>query len=658
MHVGGSVARPPTRLGCLLMATALVALAVVSPVASAQHDPPPSDSSRPSIASRISAADPLNGGFLLVNMHGMLFHPDRNDIGEDLAYARWLGAGIVRVFATDSSGQHDWDGSRVGTRIAEIAPMLRAAHLRLIVALVNNHQAVPGELALSAGWMDNYSQLLLPFYTGNWHGAYTQFVDDLITTVEWYDAQDVIYAWELGNELHTPHQPDVLIPFVTEAAAKVRALDPATPILPGTMGANHVEPGNERSPIARWLYCDAPIDAYTLHAYDWVSRERPGDMPIDWDLDNITSQPCPNGRTLPVIVEELGTSRALSGAYTAADEQGRLVQEQRQIEFVRRFPEVVGFGVWSGESPRLKDLTFVDKRRGLTSYGSNGGGGGSCYDPTPDPAPGARCQLEQLLRGSRFVRVAASNEWTRGPHSNASNPLIGAVDPVYDDGDNTTALAISGWVLDPSSIGSSGVDSIDMFLGPDIATGTRLAVAQLGLRRTAVPSVSDNPDWANAGFSISLPLAEVPLGPTQLTLAAHTPDKGTWLSTLQVVVPSLGSVPVRPAVAQTSAPLEPGPMPGLRAEIASPQPGDQVARSFVMDVLAPNADQIDIFLEPDRNAGGRLVGSASMPQARPAGAHSKVTVNAPLGDQTLYVHVSSTTSGQEQTFTVPVVVRS
>ena len=147
--------------------------------------------------------------------------------------------------------------------------------------------------------MDNYIQLLLPFYTTNWRGAYYQFVHDLITTVESNNDQDVIEAWELGNELHTPAQPEALIPFVSQDAAYVRQLDPVTPIFPGTMGANHVEPGQPNSAIARWLYCQAPVDAYTLHAYDWVSRQRPGDMPINWDLDNIVSQPCDNGRKLP-----------------------------------------------------------------------------------------------------------------------------------------------------------------------------------------------------------------------------------------------------------------------------------------------------------------------------------------------------------------------
>jgi hypothetical protein len=663
MRVGESVPRAHATSAGLLLVSALLALYVVAPIAFADETAPISAPS-PSSASRISAADPLNGGFLAVNMHGMLFHPALSDIQEDLAYARWLGAGVIRVFATDSNGAQHWDGTRVGTRIAEIAPMLRAAHLRLIVPFVNNHQPVPGELAASSGWMDNYPQLLLPFYTGNWRGAYLQFVHDLVTTVESHAALDVIFAWELGNELHTPRQPDALIPFVTESVAQVRALDPVTPILPGTMGANHIEPGNAHSSIARWLYCDAPVDAYTLHAYDWVSPAQPGDMPIDWDLGNIVSQPCPGGRTLPVIVEELGTSRALTGVYTSDDERGRVEQERRQIELVRRFPQVVGFGVWNAESPRLVDRTSVDTRRGLTSYGANAEGGGSCYDPTPDPAPGARCQLEQLLRDSPYVRARSSSQWAPGPDANAPEPLVGSVDPVYAGGANASTLTISGWVLDPSASGSSGVDSMDVFAGPDSGTGPRLVGAQLGLARMDVPSVLDSSDPANAGFSISLPLGEVPVGSTQLTLMAHTPVHGSWLSTLQVVVPSLGSVPAgRPAAqpglvpAPTAIPA-PTPMPQLHAEIQSPQPGDQVSRSFSIQLLAPHADRVDVFLEPDRDWGGALVGSASVPQAQAAGTALKVTVNAPLEAHTLYVHVSSTTLGQEQILTLPVVIRS
>ncbi len=643
--------RAPARQAGLILATAL--LVVVGMVPGAFADGTVGEpASVPPNAPRISAVDPLNGGYLLVNNHGMLFHAELSDIQEDVAYARWLGSGIVRVFGTDNNGLHRWDGIRVGTRIAEIAPILRAAHVRLIVAFVNNHRAVPGELASSEGWMDNYMQLLLPFYTTNWRGAYLRFVHDLVGAVESRGARDAIFAWELGNELHTPRQPDALVPFITDAVQEVRALDPVTPILPGTMGANHVEPGNANSPIARWLYCDAPVDAYTLHAYDWVSRQRPGDMPIDWDLDNILAQPCPNGRNLPVIVEELGTSRGLPGVYTADDERGRLQQELHQIEFVRRFPQVVGFGVWNGESPRLMDRTFWDNRRGLTSYGAASRGGGSCYDPLPEAALGVRCQLEQALRGLRFVRTDGSSQWAPGPDAEAPNPLVGLVDPLFTQGSGES-LAVSGWVLDPSS-GSVGVDSVDVFLGG--AVGTRLAGAQLGLPRTDVPAVLDNPDWSTAGFAVTIPLSSVPFGSTTLILAAHTPERGTWLSSVQVVVPSLGSIPAAPVVAPVLVPVAPTVVPRIRVEIQAPQPGDLVGRSFAVQVLAPGADRVDVFLEPDRDGGGRLVGSAVAARDQLPAAPFLATVAAPLGMHTFYVHVHAPTAAREEVLILPVTV--
>ncbi len=341
---------------------------------------------------------PANGRFLLANMHGALFHEDARDFQENVAYARWLGAGAIRAFATDNNTFKAWDGRRVGNQIADMAPYFRAGGVKLVVSLVNNHRPVPGEAPQSQGWMDGYYQLLLPFYTTTWEGAYLSFARDLISTVRSRGALDVVQAWELGNEIHTPTNPVSIVTFVEGAVGEIRAIDPVTPIWPGTMGANHLQPWNVSSPVARWLYCDAPIDAYTLHAYDWVSRQREGDMPIEWDLDGITAQPCPSGRALPVVVEELGTSRALPGVYTFTDEAGRLQQEKRQLRFVLGYPQVRGIGVWDAESPRVVDHNYYDNRRGLSSWGAFALGGGSCYDPRPDPRPAVRCQLEQVLQ--------------------------------------------------------------------------------------------------------------------------------------------------------------------------------------------------------------------------------------------------------------------
>jgi hypothetical protein len=638
----------------VVFATMLVACALVLPTASADGVVAPPDAV--GTVSRISSVDPLNGGVVIVNMHGMLFHPAFTDIQEDLSYARWLGSGVIRVFATDSQGLLTWNGQRVGARIADIAPMLRAAHVRVIVALVNNHRAVPNEPPTSSGWMDGYWQLLLPFYTTTWRGAYQSFVSGLISTVNARGALDVIYAWELGNELHTPAQPDAVMPFITNATALVRSLDPATPVLPGTMGANHVEPGNRQSPIARWLYCDAPVDAYTLHAYDWVSRQRPGDMPIDWDLDSIVTEPCPNGRALPIIVEELGTSRGLPGVYSVDDERGRLQQELRQIDFVRGYPQVVGFGVWNGESPRLVDHTFFDTRRGLTSYGSIARGGGSCYDPAPDPGPGVRCQLEQVLRGLRSLRVDGAGAWTPTAAPDASdaqlNPLIARVDRVVNNRADNTA-AISGRIINPSADAPADVERVEVRPG-----GSTLDIAPLAWAPVIRPApdavpASDTPDAMTSVFQVTVPLAQLPSGATTLLLAANSPLWGNWLSTLRVEVPSLGPDPVvRPLVPIVPAPIQ-APAPLRAAEIQSPQPGDLLPHTFVMQVLAPRADRVDVFLQPGRDRGGRLVGSASADT--PSSAEFRATTTLPTGPQTLYVYARSTASGSEEVITIPVV---
>ena len=121
-------------------------------------------------------------------------------------------------------------------------------------------------------------------------------------------------------------------------------------------------------------------------------------MPIDWDLNYVVNQPCANGRRLPVVVEELGTSRELPGVYGPDDEQARLQQEIRQIRMVLGYDQVVGIGSWSSESPLTPNRRH-DNRRGLTSYGPGRAGNGSCYPPVASSeSAGARCQLETILR--------------------------------------------------------------------------------------------------------------------------------------------------------------------------------------------------------------------------------------------------------------------
>ena len=363
--------------------------------------PAPVEAAMPLPPSRIgSSADYqgfINGRFLILNMHGGILHRSIDPVYENIKYATWMNAGAIRMFATDSTQNNSSDGDWVGNRIADIAPALRGNDLKLIVALVNNHQEVPGEPRNSVGWKDGYWQHLLPFFQGNWRGPYLDFSRRLISTVVNRGARDVILAWEYGNELNTQDDPPVVLSFMEQMHREIRQIDPVTPIWPGTMGSHHLTPAWEYS-LARRLYCEGPIDAYTLHTYDWIDSYRPGDMPIDRDLNYVVNYPCANGRRLPVVVEELGTSRELPGYYSADNENARIEQEIHQIRMVLGYDQVVGIGAWSAESPNTP-VWRHDNRRGLTSYGPGRSGDGSCYSGVNlMEAGGARCRLETILR--------------------------------------------------------------------------------------------------------------------------------------------------------------------------------------------------------------------------------------------------------------------
>ena len=189
-------------------------------------------------------------------------------------------------------------------------------------------------------------------------------------------------------------------------------------------------------------------------------------------------------------------------------------QELRQIEFVRRFPQVVGFGVWNGESPRLVDRTFVDTRRGLTSYGC--GSHGRRLVLRPRARPRARRALPARTGLARHRASCASPRAMRGPLPRArtqSDAIVGQVDPLSGGDLDARILTLNGWLVDPDAVGSTGIDGLDVYLGTEPATASKLTGAQLGLSRTGpAQSIVANPDWTKPGFLINLPLDGLPSG--------------------------------------------------------------------------------------------------------------------------------------------------
>jgi hypothetical protein len=308
--------------------------------------------------------------------------------------------------------------------------------------------------------------------------------------------------------------------------------------------------------------------------------------------------------------------------------------------------------VWNAESPRLIDHTFLDTRRGLTSYGPNAQGGGSCYDPTPAASPGARCSLEQILRAIHFVRPSLSSAWQAGTNADTSNPLLGGV-TVSTDG-----ASISGWAVDPNATDSTGITDVDLYAG-----GTLLAQAQLGVARPDVPQAAQNAAWSLPGFTLTVPFDALLSGSNALSIVAHTTQGAVWTSGVQVVMPTFGAIlPMKSLVsAASSVPVPQATLEPPRVQVAYPVAGANVGRSFILQgVVASSVDRVDVFLEPDRDAGGPIVASAVPGSA--AGIRLKralgsgefyAAVNVPKGDHVLYVHAHSS-AGPDVVVTIPI----
>jgi hypothetical protein len=345
----------------------------------------------------------LNGGCLIANHHELLFTTDL--FWEQLAYYAIMKARVIRAMATDANHLlpgRQLSGAEVGARIALLAPAFRQAGVKLIVALTNNHCPVPGDEKYAGNRAQVgdpsrvYYEILEPWFDGGFRENYLPFVGALITTVHKLGAQDVIFAWEPGNELHTPAEPEKLLSFYEEVTAFIKDLDPDTMLASGTMGINHLDPGQPLSPVAREIYQLDAFDFVTLHSYDFILEEdmwtgvcdrimSPGDMPTDWDFHLLREL----GSRKPVVIAEMGTSYTLPPWWEAPDQVERLVYEARLIDYAR-INGAVGWGPWS--------LTTQGERIGDGYRGPCSYPGMSLFETGGRPTDSPRARIEECYR--------------------------------------------------------------------------------------------------------------------------------------------------------------------------------------------------------------------------------------------------------------------
>jgi hypothetical protein len=186
--------------------------------------------------------------------------------------------------------------------------------------------------------------------------------------------------------------------------------------------------------------------------------------------------------------------------------------------------------------------------------------------------------------------ILTASTWFPAPDASGPATYSGTVDqPSSRNSDQ-----LSGWVVDTTAQGWSGIDDVQIWDGLMQAGGRQISRAAFQLNRADVAAALNNPFWAASGFSASLGGATFAANPT-LYVYAHTPAKGWWY--LQVT-----STPELVQVA-----------PGPRLNIEVPTPLATVhsnapftARGYAFDPGATNGagiDRVQLYLNGDRSSG-------------------------------------------------------
>src|SRR5579864_1065308 len=138
------------------------------------------------------------------------------------------------------------------------------------------------------------------------------------------------------------------------------------------------------------------------------------------------------------------------------------------------------------------------------------------------------------------VHADAASPWTPGPGANGDDTYAGFIDTPISGATvfPNAMVAISGWAVDKTATGWSGIDQMQVYLGLQDQGGTLLVQGSIGTPRADVASATGNAFLANSGFNASFSASSLSTGSNLLTVYIHTPDKGWWFKQLQITIPA------------------------------------------------------------------------------------------------------------------------
>jgi hypothetical protein len=220
----------------------------------------------------------------------------------------------------------------------------------------------------------------------------------------------------------------------------------------------------------------------------------------------------------------------------------------------------------------------------------------------------AVCALGLATTPVAAQAVPGGGGWSPGAGATGDNTYMGFVDnPVQGASIPAGAsFRVSGWIVDTAAEGWAGIDDVQVLNG-----STVIGHAAVGLARPDVAAATGNGYWLNSGFDATLPSTNLPAGPVTLTVAAHTPAKGTWTKSVGVTVGGSGAVVTNAAT-------------GLVLTIVFPTPSDEIVandngiiRGTAYDTrtraeLGVGVDRVEVDLDgPSGTAGSQPLGIAT-----------------------------------------------
>ncbi len=212
----------------------------------------------------------------------ILPYTSTDDVATTLDAVQAAGGTVIRVFAAN----HDVSNDVAAERLATLLDAAQARGLHVIVVLTDEYATgfSPQGDDRSYGVDDNgYDTLTPSWYASGWKDSYRPWVDTVVTRNA---GNPVLLGWEPGNETKQPSDPNTWLYWLTQVSEQIRADDPGTPIIAGT-----IDIASTAIPDPAELV--GVVDVLTVHLYDGATSD-----------DLATAEAV----GMPIIVEESGFS--------------------------------------------------------------------------------------------------------------------------------------------------------------------------------------------------------------------------------------------------------------------------------------------------------------------------------------------------------------